>query len=229
MLGVGGVLLLAHHGEVVVDGALVDGGGGLGDQLGAEHAAAVPLRGLVDGDLGALRGGRVGGVLEVGADVDVVGLLAGTVDVVLVGALLVRPRPRRQLASSVGREAAIPEDLARADGGGEKSDRVDGTHFGKEWLGFFSRSTQERWLKEWKGTRSTRWKRMTWRTKVYPKQETGTAGWRRERRTKQWQAKPVGICMELAYSRLIVSPSLSVPLSPHKRVSIAYNPIYSPR
>jgi len=37
--GVGGGVL---HGEVVEDLAFVDGGAGLGDQLGAEHGLAVP-------------------------------------------------------------------------------------------------------------------------------------------------------------------------------------------
>ena len=60
------------HGEVVEDLALVDGGAGLGDQLGTEHGLAVPRRGLVVGDLDALLGACVGGVLVSGVHVDVV-------------------------------------------------------------------------------------------------------------------------------------------------------------
>ena len=59
------------HGEVVEDLALVDGGAGLGDQLGTEHGLAVPRRGLVVGDLDALLGAGVGRVLGVGIEVDI--------------------------------------------------------------------------------------------------------------------------------------------------------------
>lgn len=48
--------------EVVVHGAAIDGCFGLRDQLCAPHVA-VPLGGAVDGDLGALFGGRIAGIL----------------------------------------------------------------------------------------------------------------------------------------------------------------------
>lgn len=60
------------QGEVVVDFALVDGGAGLGDQLGTEHGLAVPRRGLVVGYLDALLGAGVGGVFVGGTQVYVV-------------------------------------------------------------------------------------------------------------------------------------------------------------
>lgn len=115
--GGGGVGVLAHKGEVVKDLALVDGGRGLGDQLGTAHVLAVPVGRVVEGDLGALVGATVGRVLVAGREVDVGGDLGRPVDVVLVGADLVAPRPLVQ----VGRggevvEAAIPENGASRDG-----------------------------------------------------------------------------------------------------------------
>jgi hypothetical protein len=71
-LGGGGVGVGGLQGEVVEDLALVDGGAGLGDQLGAEHGLAVPRGGLIVGDLDALLGAGIGRVLGVGAEVDVV-------------------------------------------------------------------------------------------------------------------------------------------------------------
>ena len=71
-------------GEVVVDFSYVDGGGGLGDQLGAAHGLAVPEGGVVDCYFDTLGGGGVGRVFEGGGEVDIVGDGAGTVDVVLV-------------------------------------------------------------------------------------------------------------------------------------------------
>ena len=79
--------------EVVEDLPLVDGGGGLGYQLRAEHGLAVPLCGVVEGDFGALRGGLVGRVGERGVEVDVGRDGRGPVDVVLVGADLGGPGP----------------------------------------------------------------------------------------------------------------------------------------
>ena len=97
---------------MVVHGALVDGGLGLGDELGAPHVA-VPFRGAVNGDLGTLLGVGVGWVLEVGRQVDVFLNRAGSVDVVLVVSDLVCPRPFVEVRTR-GHviEAAIPEDSA---------------------------------------------------------------------------------------------------------------------
>jgi len=78
--------------EVVVHGAAVDRRFGLRDQLGAPHVA-VPFGGAVDGDLGALLGVCVAGVLVRGREVHVGCYGARAVDVVLVGADLVGPGP----------------------------------------------------------------------------------------------------------------------------------------
>ena len=107
-----GVLGGSLDGEVVVDLALVDGCLGLGDEFGAQHGLAVPFRGLVDGDLYTLLGSSVGGVLEGGVKVDVVGHGAGAVNVVLVGADGVGEGP----LGDVGRggivvEATVPDHL----------------------------------------------------------------------------------------------------------------------
>lgn len=55
--------------EVVVNFALVDSRGGLGDEFRPEHGLAVPFRGLVDGDFDALLGTGVGGVFVRGIEV----------------------------------------------------------------------------------------------------------------------------------------------------------------
>lgn len=114
-----GVGVLAHEREVVEDLALVDGGRGLGDQLGTAHGLAVPEGRLVEGDLGTLAGARVGRVLEAGREVDVGGDLGRTVDVVLVRADLAAPRPLAEVGGG-GEvvEAAIPENGAGGDGQG---------------------------------------------------------------------------------------------------------------
>lgn len=112
VLVVGGGLVGARRldGEVVVQFSLVDGGGGLGDQLGAQHALAVPLCGLVDGDLDALLGGCVGGVLEGAVQVHVFGDGAWAVDVVLVAAYGVGEGPLLEVrVGGVVVEAAIPD------------------------------------------------------------------------------------------------------------------------
>lgn len=54
---------VAHHAEVVVNLALVDGRRGLRDQLDAPHRLAVPVGGAVERELGALLGHGVGWVL----------------------------------------------------------------------------------------------------------------------------------------------------------------------
>ena len=77
------------HAEVVEHLALVDGGRRLGDQLRAAHRLAIPVRGAVDGELGALLGAGVGGILVGWVQVDVFRHCAGAVDVVLVGTDLV--------------------------------------------------------------------------------------------------------------------------------------------
>jgi hypothetical protein len=99
--------------EVVVDLALVDGGGGLGNQLSPEHGLAVPLGSLIDGDLDTLLGASVGGVLELRVEIDVVGNSTGTVDVVLVSANGIGERPLLEIcARSHIVEASIPDDCA---------------------------------------------------------------------------------------------------------------------
>jgi hypothetical protein len=110
VVGGGFVCACRLDGEVVVQFSLVDGGGGLGDQLGAQHALAVPLCGLVDGDLNALLGGRVGGVLEGAVQVHVFGDGAWAVDVVLVAAYGVGEGPLLEVCvGGVVVEAAIPD------------------------------------------------------------------------------------------------------------------------
>lgn len=111
-----GVDVLSHQGEVVVDLALVDGSGGLGDQLGAAHVLAVPVGRVVERDLGSLPGTSVGWVLVVRREVDIGRHRRRPVDVVLVRANLVAPGPLVQ----IGRrghvvEAAIPQDGACRD------------------------------------------------------------------------------------------------------------------
>ena len=69
--------------EMVIHGALVDGGLGLGDQLRAPHVT-VPFRRAIDRDLRALFAAGIADVLEVGREVDVFGDGARSVDVVLV-------------------------------------------------------------------------------------------------------------------------------------------------
>ena len=98
--------------EVVVHCAAVDRSLGLWNQLGAPHIA-VPFRGAVDGDFGALFGVRVAGVLVGWGQVHVRGYRTRAVDVVLVGADLVRPGPFVEVGGG-GKvvEAAVPEDRA---------------------------------------------------------------------------------------------------------------------
>ena len=60
--GTGHVGATSLDAEVVVHSAAVDGCFGLRDQLGAPHVA-VPFGGAVNGDLGALLGRRVAGIL----------------------------------------------------------------------------------------------------------------------------------------------------------------------
>lgn len=84
---IGGAALDA---EVVVYFSACDGGLGLGDELCAPHVA-VPLCGVVDGDLDTLLAAGICGVLVRGREVDVFCYVAGAVDIVLVGADLVCP------------------------------------------------------------------------------------------------------------------------------------------
>lgn len=89
---IGRILLRHHHAKMIVHATRVDGGVSLGNQLGAPHVA-VPERGVVDGDLRALRGTFVGGILEGRVEIDVCGDIFRAVDVVLIRADLVLPRP----------------------------------------------------------------------------------------------------------------------------------------
>lgn len=109
--GVGGVCSSVLHAEVVVHFAGVDGRSGLRDQLGAKHGLTFPVGSRVQCELGSLLRHGVGGVLEVGAEVDVVGDVLSTVDVVLVCADLVGPAPVIQIrAGGVVVESSIPEN-----------------------------------------------------------------------------------------------------------------------
>lgn len=113
----GGVGVLAHEREVVEDLALVDGSRGLGNQLGTAHVLAVPVGRVVEGDLGTLLGAAVGRVLVVGREVDIGGDRRRTVDVVLVRADLVAPRPLVEVGGGAEIvEATIPENGTGRDG-----------------------------------------------------------------------------------------------------------------
>lgn len=129
--GVGGRVL---QGEVVVDLAGVDGSGRLGDEFGPAHGLALPVAGVVDGDLGTILAGGVGRVLVVGGNVDVSVLFAGSVDVVLVRADSVAKGPCGELSCGGGVEAAVPEDGAGkgrlcADQGGSQKSGSGWVHF----------------------------------------------------------------------------------------------------
>ena len=87
------------HAEVVVDFARIDGGAGLGNQLGAAHVLAVPVRGGIDADFDALLGGSVGRVLIGRGEVDIFCDRSAAVDIVLVGPNLVAPRPFRRASA----------------------------------------------------------------------------------------------------------------------------------
>jgi hypothetical protein len=76
--------------EVVVYSALVYGFFRLGNELCSPHIR-VPLRSVVNGDLGTLLRAGIGGILEAGREVDVFGDCSGAVDVVLVVSNLVGP------------------------------------------------------------------------------------------------------------------------------------------
>lgn len=76
--------------EVVVHLAAGDGSLGLRNELRTPHVA-VPLCGVVDGDLGSLLAARIGRVLVGRREVDVVRYCAVPVDVVLVWSDLVCP------------------------------------------------------------------------------------------------------------------------------------------
>jgi hypothetical protein len=80
------------HAEVIVQCTGSQVCSGLRDQLGSPHVG-IPLRCVIDGDLDTLVGGRIGGVLVVSGEVDIVGYSSGAVDVVLVGPDLVGPGP----------------------------------------------------------------------------------------------------------------------------------------
>jgi len=133
------------HGEVVEDLALVDGSAGLRDQLGTEHGLAVPRRSLVVGDLDALLGAGVGGVLVRSIHVDIVFCGAGAMNVVLVRSLLVRPRPViEERAVGVVVRTTIPHNSAGRDGAndGEESGCRDHVDFGKKRTEGLARSTR---------------------------------------------------------------------------------------
>lgn len=110
--GAGYILSAPLDAEVVVYRSAVDCGLGLRNQLCAPHIA-VPFGGAVDGDLGALLGVGVAGVLVRGREVDVGCYGTGAVDVVLVWSHLIGPGPFVQVGGG-GEviEAAVPQDSA---------------------------------------------------------------------------------------------------------------------
>lgn len=89
----GGVFLLALQGEMVEQGARAEVSVSLGDELRAHHGLAIPGGGIINANADALLIALVGRVLEVCADFKVVGGGLGAVDVPLVWADWVRPRP----------------------------------------------------------------------------------------------------------------------------------------
>lgn len=125
-----GVGVLAHDGEVVVQRAGGDGAGvrSLGDELGTAHGLALPVGGRGQGNLGALGGGSIIGVGICGIKGNVVGGVASTIDVPLVLADLVGPRPVFQGGNSHVIEAARPHGGTS----GSKADEVgsDGSESG---------------------------------------------------------------------------------------------------
>jgi hypothetical protein len=119
---------------VVEDLALVDGGAGLRDQLSTEHGLAVPRRGLVVGDLDALLGACVGGVLVRCVHVDVVLGATGAVDVPLVRTVLSGPGPLvEEGAVGVVVRTTIPQDSAGRDCADEGEKSSCGDHGDVGW------------------------------------------------------------------------------------------------
>lgn len=125
-----GIGVLAHDGEVVVERAGGDGAGvrGLGDELGTAHGLALPVGGGGQRDLGTLGDGAIIGVGVGRVEGDVVGGVAGTVNVPLVLADLVGPGPVFQRGDGHVIEAARPYGGTR----GSKADEVgsDGSESG---------------------------------------------------------------------------------------------------
>lgn len=80
------------HAEMVIQASSSEVGCCLGDQLSPPHVG-VPESCRVDCDLDTLFGNRVGWVLEGGREVDIFVHHSSAVDVVLVRANLVCPRP----------------------------------------------------------------------------------------------------------------------------------------
>ena len=87
---IGRILLVHHDTEMIKHAARVDRRSGLGTQLGAPHVA-VPERGTVNGNLSALRGPFVGGILEARIEIDVFGDVPSAMNVVLIGTDLIGP------------------------------------------------------------------------------------------------------------------------------------------
>jgi hypothetical protein len=87
--------------------------GGLRDQLRTPHAIVVPHGRGVDGDLCTLRRPRVRRVLVAGIEVDVVGGVAGTVDVPLILTDLVGPGPFVEVGSGGIITARLPLESGR--------------------------------------------------------------------------------------------------------------------
>lgn len=125
---------------------------GLRDQLGAQHGLAIPARSAVNGDLGTFVDGSVGRIGVGRIEVDVVGDVAGAVDVVLVRTDFVGPGPYFRgisASASIGRsidyshtfgqlrgvshiiETSVPHDSSSSSAG-ESADRSNlGEHFEK--------------------------------------------------------------------------------------------------
>lgn len=118
----GGVGVLTHDGEVVVQRAGGDGAGvrRLGDEFGTTHGLALPVGGGGQRDLCALGAGAIIGVGVGRVKGNVVGGVAGTVNVPLVLADLVGPRPVLEGGNGHVIEAARPHGGAC----GGKTDEV---------------------------------------------------------------------------------------------------------
>lgn len=92
-VGAGSIGVSSLDREVVVDTALVDWSAGLWNQLGTSHVLTVPVSSSVNGDLDTLVGGGVCWILVAWGEVDILSDGLRSVDIVLVWADLVGPRP----------------------------------------------------------------------------------------------------------------------------------------
>lgn len=112
---------------MIVHFALVDSLLGLGDEFDAPHVLPVPVRRVVERELGALAGARVVGVFVGFRQRNVLVDGAGAVDVVLVGPDLVGPGPFVEVGGG-GEvvEAAVPDEGGVGEGEGSQEDGEEG-------------------------------------------------------------------------------------------------------